>query len=133
MIPVKQTKLTDSEGNVHGNCFRACVASILDIEDIEEVPPFEDLGKDWYLALWEFLTERGYECDGCGDFEKWKNFEGVDGYYIVGGRSPREWVTKGHAVVYYRGELAHDPHPSNEGLVTEYEIYSITRKTDKNE
>jgi hypothetical protein len=56
MIPVMQTDLT-REG---GNCFSACLASMLEIS-IDEVPTFktDDAGY-WWDKVQEWLATRGY-------------------------------------------------------------------------
>lgn len=134
MIPIIQTKISSKDGSISGNCFRACIASILEI-DIDSIPAFEDMeaGK-WQIPFMNFLSENGYEFEGTGRFGNefhdnlFKTYEGVDGYIIVGGKSPREWVTRGHAVVYKNGEMVHDPHPSGEGLIELENYYMIERK-----
>lgn len=40
MIPVKQTILSDHTNNIYGNCLRACLASILEV-DIDSISTFE--------------------------------------------------------------------------------------------
>lgn len=112
MIPVDQTTF----GQPGGNCFSACVASLLDLP-ISEVPYFMDetSGVKWYAQLDAWLAPRGYYA---------LHFNIVDraaydrenlwpkGYYILGGKSPRG----DHAVVARGAEVVHDPHPSRDGL-----------------
>jgi len=57
MIPVQQT-IDRIPG---GDCFRACVASVLEMK-IDDVPHFCEDGKHdgvWYLAFRDWLKERG--------------------------------------------------------------------------
>lgn len=41
-----------------GDCFRACIASILDLE-IDDVPNFNEHGDDWWCAFGKWLASRG--------------------------------------------------------------------------
>lgn len=136
MKPITQTKVSSEDGSVSGNCFRACIASILEI-DIDSIPAFEDMkGGEWHMPFFKFLSENGYEFHGTGRFdnefhdELFKTYEGVDGYIIVNGTSPRKWVTRGHSVVYKNGVMVHDPHPSREGLVDLRDYYMIEKRKD---
>jgi hypothetical protein len=135
MIPLVQTKFSDTEKGIHGNCFGTCVASLLEL-DPATVPPFEDLpdGK-WFPPFWELLKNNGCRFGGTRhmrqrilDGEGWPDDigPGVDGYYIVGGGSPRGF-TRGHAVIYRAGEMVMDPHPSGAGLTGIWDIYMIER------
>lgn len=104
MRPVDQTTF----GYPDGNCWSACVASLLEMP-VHEVPWF--LGHDdWYAAFAAWLRPRGYYPVTVPWSEGWC----PEGFYILGGRSPRH----SHAVVAKGREIVHDPHPSREGLVT---------------
>lgn len=114
MIPVMQTKFTDIKKDIHGNCFRACVASLLEI-DIEAIPAWEDMGSDgsWADSYYSFLNQHGYDASGLminldWDGDWWNEVieatPGVDGYVIVGGTSPRSasfksWRRNNHGSV----------------------------------
>lgn len=133
MKPIKQTKISSEDGTIHGNCFRACIASILEI-DIDSIPAFEDMGTEWHMPFFKFLNENNLETDGTrykhiDSFEfDLINYEGIYGYIIVNGKSPRTYVTRGHSVVYKNGQMVHDPHPSNDGLLEIENFYMIKRK-----
>lgn len=135
MIPVTQTKISSPDGFISGNCFRACIASILEV-GIDDIPVLEEMGNKWHLPFMKFLSDNGYEFEGTGRFGNefhdnlFLKYEGVDGYIIVGGKSPREYVTRGHAVVYKDGKLAHDPHPSGEGVLQKEHYFMIIKKKD---
>lgn len=120
MKPVIQTKF-----NSEGNCFAACIASLLEC-DINEVPFLgkEESWEDYELRLNDFLKQR-YQLFMFAeyDIEYCKHFFEVDlkdTYYIVGGDAERGYY---HAVVYKNGHLAHDPHPSGVGLLNVQTVY----------
>ena len=134
MKPIIQTKISSEDGSINGNCFRTCIASILEI-DVDSIPAFEDMeGGQWQIPFMNFLSDNGCEFEGTGRFNNefhknlFENYEGVDGYIITNGTSPRAWVTRGHSVLYKNGKLVHDPHPSGEGLVELKDYYMIRRK-----
>lgn len=99
------------------NCFRACVATVLEIP-IEYVPHACD-GSTWdWDAFQDWLANRGLQAIEIG-------FGNGGTIYpvrkpvrcIISGSSPRECVTGRHAVVgsligIDGFELEHDPHPS---------------------
>lgn len=101
MKPVDQ----DIFGPELGNCWAACIASILELT-LSEVPNFGASGK-WFSETWNWLLDRGmasiYDGPGSG-------IQRPNCYHIVSGKSPRgDW---GHACVSLGTELVHDPHPS---------------------
>lgn len=109
MKPVDQTTF----GVPGGNCFSACVASLLELE-VEEVPYF--MGEpDWFFAFNRWLRPRGlYAMNFEGHPERFQGFVPDDARCILGGRSPRG----PHAVVgTMSGVTLHDPHPSRDGLL----------------
>lgn len=143
MKPVMQTRLSNPEGTVHGNCFTACVASILE-KAVEDIPDMQGDDGKWFKPFFDTITAHGLEyrgsrrrwwyLDECGPkkedpffFKDFEAFEGVDGFVIVAGPSPRDYVTRGHACVYKAGKLAHDPHPSGMGLKNIEYFYLLTK------
>lgn len=111
MTPVKQSKLYQGDGIHNGNCFAACLASLLDLP-LWMVPPFEDMFArgEWRQRVDEWLgkvyglkivLQEGHFIDDLPEF------------YIASGKSPRGVM---HAVIYSHGELAHDPHFSDAGI-----------------
>lgn len=113
----------DKDGNA-GDCLRASIASILDIEDPTTIPNFSDAGGNyaWWKVLRDWARERG------GDFVTVApNFpvpyEGDHLPYAIGsGPSPRgPWP---HSVVIdvETGDVVWDPHPSRAGLAGPVEI-----------
>ncbi len=124
MIPVTQTKVSvkNSLGNnvVNGNCFAACVASIIELP-ITEVPNVEvlfDLPDSlWFEVMGKFLESKGFELYT-------SNTPPEQGYYIANGVSPRGIL---HSCVYHNGELVWDPHPSHEGITSEKYYFLIDK------
>lgn len=122
MKPVTQTLFGGPDGPVEeiGNCYPACLATILDL-DLAEVPHVHQLHMDAEGALDEqlaFLLPRGLTCMRF-PWAQWLQRYMPGALAIFSGRSPRgDWL---HAVV---GEitadgwrLVHDPHPSGAGIV----------------
>lgn len=99
--PVDQT----TYGIHDGNCFPACVASILEIP-LERVP--RTFGPSADFLRW--LNERGLSATlyKAADFVP-------RGYAIAAGPSKR-FANRLHACVAYDGRVVHDPHFSREGL-----------------
>ncbi len=112
MKPIFQTTF----GKKTGNCFSACVASILELS-LEEIPSF----CVYYSP--SISAEK---------FDKWLSEKNLFtilvkfnknnppnkkymGYHIIAGQSPRYNCT--HAVVGYGDKILHDPHPDGDGLL----------------
>lgn len=123
MIPVFQTMTVGNNGE--GNCFNACIASILELplREVAQIHPrFEGdywgAWEDWFAERGLFMNHRGLR-DGS-----------PKGYAIASGRSTRLYpdghAKAGerihHACVVFNGELVHDPFPMKGGFddVTSY-------------
>jgi len=129
MTPVDMTILNHNpEKGIIGDCFRCCIASLLDLP-AEDVPHFcdydwEDKSPRWFVNLNRWLAPRGVSYielpvadDGPDSVVKWLSSAapfGFDVHHILGGTSPRGFD---HAVVARNGVISHDPHPSRAGLV----------------
>jgi hypothetical protein len=113
MIPVYQSKFIHIDGM--GDCFNACVASILElpIRDVSEVLP--DSPGVWYRNWQKFLKTKGYELEVCSlddppsgysilSVETEKQFP--EGHALAG-----QYVI--HACVAFGGSIVHDPYPIN--------------------
>lgn len=128
MKPVKQTIF----GERTGNCFAACIASILEVP-LDTVPNFcatsvTPEGQDWLMAANQWLAGKGLallDVDIQPDGSLGRINALSDGAYcIISGKSPRGEFS--HATVgRYRLDnksvthwldFVHDPHPSNEFL-----------------
>lgn len=106
MKPTDQTIF----GYPNGNCFAACVASLLEMP-IEEMPNHH--GKDnegWWTCWREWGTERNIS---------FINFQASDEYIphgltIASVKSPRGDFL--HSVVSWAGKAIHDPHPERTAM-----------------
>jgi len=112
MIPIDQEFVHDPSINQHGDCFRACLASVLEMPR-EEVPHFAQEANGVAHIFWnnamDWLEARGWEYVHS---PTWKPHEW---FHFISGPSPRgNGVT--HMVVGLNGEVVHDPHPSRAGL-----------------
>lgn len=112
MIPVYQTRTVANDGT--GNCYNACVASIMELP-LREVCQVLPADKDYWAQWRDWLYVRGLELNYHPlDQDVPKGYAIATGY---GGRFyPDDHEKAGdpilHAVVVFNGELMHDPFPS---------------------
>lgn len=99
---VKQTKF----GEPDGNCLEACFATLTGIP-LDDIPHF--LQATWFFRYRMWLRKRGWH------IEHFAAPTPLPGVAIAGGFSERGIR---HSCIYLDGELFHDPHPSNAGLVS---------------
>jgi len=103
-------------GDGRGNCFAACIASILELP-IEVVPNFcaNYKEREWFIELNKWIRRYGvgvtYFSDGPATLELISELW-PDAYSIVGGPTLRG----PHAVVYQGARMIHDPHAGESGL-----------------
>jgi hypothetical protein len=130
VIPVDQTTF----GMPGGNCFSACVASILELP-ISEVPyfmepppgcehaPAEPCGC-WWSGFLDWLAARGLTSHyfKAGDYP-WSGHP--PGYSIAGGLNASAGLP--HAVVALDGAQVHDPNPNRLGLAAVDDYFVIER------
>jgi len=119
MKPVKQTVF----GAPLGNCFAACVASLLEMS-IDEMPSLET---GHFTTIWnDWFRQRGI---GMADVKAGSGAY-FPGYCIASGKSPRGGLTPSgrpiiHAVICKDMNLVYDPHPDGgflDGTPTEYTL-----------
>ena len=121
MIPVDQIYFGDGrDGTTPGDCFRCCVASIMELPR-ERVPHFLAIGDPseddaWESAFIDFLAAYDLwpvtlDVGACTEADLTPV-----GYHIIGGMGPRGFP---HAVVGLNGQMVHDPHPGRDGLDVE--------------
>ena len=94
-----------------GNCFEACLASILE-KEVHEIPDIEKMGDNWIEIIKAYVAGFDWKMivDSYSPFE----LNGCEDPYIVSGPSPRGDFH--HAVIHQKGELIFDPYPGGEGL-----------------
>jgi len=126
-------KVMQTEFDDNGNCFEACVASILEL-DISEVPSVSDEFA-WFQIMDKFVSKYGYGLlllskHDISQSEVWYE----KAYVIVSGQSPRV-EGRLHSVVWQNGKMIHDPHPDGIGFKGEPEDYiifvALNAKADK--
>lgn len=136
MRPVHQDLFGAPDAEVVGNCYPACIASLLEC-DLSDVPHVYQLHRDNDAALTELLAwlqPRGFTimCHPWGDWvHRWLNGALV----IMSGKSPRgDWS---HAVIGRitadGWSLVHDPHPDGTGIVGEPETFEFIVKMMREE
>lgn len=118
MTPVDQTKVHDPDNGVLGDCWRAAVASVMDLP-LAEVPVLEH-ESDPYDALCRWACLRGFYLLGFAPDNP------PSGYSIAIGPSPRR-TDCSHCCVALDGQVVHDPHPSRAGL-PEIHAYEVIRR-----
>lgn len=120
-----QTTFSDPEAGTHGDCCRACVATLLQIDPAILPHPIKTEGV-WNMEFHRVLREMGYAIrsvtynpdmtpDCVIQDVNWSGFI-VPDLVMAAGPSPRgPWL---HAVVWHRPAhaMVHDPHPSRAGL-----------------
>src|SRR4051812_28515116 len=120
MKPVYQTIFGNGKnGQPSGNCFAASIASILELP-VEEVPNF-CAHEDFIQRLNSWLAPRGFfylEVQVAAGLKPEEIFMWA-GSHIISGDGPRGLR---HSVVGFAGVIAHDPHPSGAGLLTQEEF-----------
>lgn len=115
MIYEKQLVLHDPENGVWGDCFRACIASLLG-KRTEEVPHFFHDGCDGFEGtkrLNQFLRPMGSCFIEFGSFDTdWFEKVAINTlHHTIIGDSPRFPGTQ-HCVVGRNGQVCWDPHPN---------------------
>jgi hypothetical protein len=96
-----------------GDCFSACVASVLEIR-LDEVPLFQTPTHPGFMP---WLAERGLTAmmfDAAQSDKPAAEWLVPYGFSIAVGKSPSG--LHGHAVVAFDGEYFHDPSPKAKGL-----------------
>lgn len=125
MIPVDQTDF----GFERGNCFSACVASILEMP-LDDVPFFMT-GDDWWHKFTVWCTQHGVEPIYVLGYPPpvYLNRPELFRHYILSGHSPRlpGDPTKLHSTVAFDTEIVHDPHPDRTGLLSRDDCIFLRR------
>jgi hypothetical protein len=110
MRPVFQTEVSSDRGD----CLRASVATILDLE-ISQVPHFKLFDRKWHTVLVGFLNSVGYQFHGSGRAKSHKmpeKYPHIDGYVLASVQS-KSFPGCTHSVVMdLKGRIVHDPNPN---------------------
>ena len=111
MRKLEQTRLHNPPESI-GNCFPTVIACFLDLDSPEDVIQIQEKYKedDWNIQLYNWLQDRGW------GLETIEGHKFDDTYYTVTGDTVRG---NSHICIYKNGKLHHDPHPSQDGLITE--------------
>jgi hypothetical protein len=116
MKPIHQTTF----GQDNGNCFSACIASILEVP-LGTVPNFcKDSTGNWRENTNIWLAQFGLayiDIHLAGDLRD--NLVDYWGYHVIAGKGPRGVQ---HAIVGYKGVPYFDPHPSGKMLLPDQEL-----------
>jgi hypothetical protein len=110
----------------YGNCYNACLATIVGCT-IEETPQFIHKdgkstldGVHWWTGTQRWLRKLGFNSS--------HEHDPPDVPCIAQGGSPRGNAS-GHCVVWDKGQMVHDPHPSRDGLTDIESWIVITKET----
>jgi hypothetical protein len=107
-----------------GNCFSACVASILELP-IESVPDFDNDIKDddSWLEKWQiWLRERGLQFLCLKHNVEYEPY--TMGYAIVS-KSNAGYSDNGHAFIVYEGKPFFDPKTGKSNLLDTWDYWYI--------
>jgi hypothetical protein len=125
---VDQEFLSDPDNGVSGDCWRACLASLLAVPR-DSVRHFvaED-GADWLGATTGWLRKM-YNFTLVESAPEFPIANSIAMYVILMGMSPRNI---GHAVLANadNGAIVHDPHPSRDGLAWSTKVFALTHWRD---
>lgn len=113
----------------NGNCFPACLATVLGLK-LEDIPNFAMASKGDRTKYWElvkdYLTTIGYK-HTLVPFRRVKGTPQLNGLVIVIGSAP---TGSTHSVVYRDGSLFHDPHPNGNGVMPDQAVILEISKRD---
>jgi hypothetical protein len=129
MIPVDMTTKHEPPNSI-GDCFPCCIASILELPRDAVPHVYEGEGwldetgavgmnrlQEWLASQGLYYLEFGIKAEHLPDWTKFLNC-----HYVFSGMSPRGFR---HATVGHKGAMAHDPHPSRDGVVPDAGEYSL--------
>ena len=119
MKEVNQSILHDPDNGKNGDCWRASIASVLELP-IEDVPHFADMNiREGRMSELKLLAKHGFTAytiygeKSMNDHPKMLPDDNE--YYFAIGPSPRNKDIN-HQVVCHKGKIVHDPHPDKTGL-----------------
>lgn len=115
MTPTKQTILGSK-----GNCFAACIATILDC-DIGAIPDLNayEESNEWMGVLNKWLEDKRLSYfEARVARSDMKDFFGTGDYYHTILGPTKQSATIHHCVVGRKGEIVFDPHPTPLDLIS---------------
>lgn len=132
MIPVHQTEIHDPDNDKYGDCYRACLASVLELP-ITEVPhiarmqaegkgTFWEIANEWLASKGLFVLQVRHQYGEAHPFP-FGYCAGHAMYHILSSPSPRQPDAIWHSVVACNGVMVFDPHPDQTGLTPQCEKY----------
>ncbi len=132
MIKIRQKHL-NVPGEQVGDCWRACIASILECGVGVFPDPNDFSDEPWSVyhdEVVKVLNSRGYKLDAY-TVESVEQGELNAEYLIAVGTSPRstDLNALNHAVVWRDG-VAHDPHPDQTGII-DVKLFEILRPIEQ--
>ena len=117
----------DPDNGLQGDCARASIASLLNVEKVTDVPHFAEDRPD-AVTFWRRIEDYLHEKElhiiemrihGMLSLEQCLNSicqsTTVASYFMLSGESPRHKGSN-HMVVCQGGRIVHDPHPDDTGL-----------------
>ena len=117
MIPVFQTLTVANDGR--GNCFNACLASLLELPLREVADILPSTEGDWHEQWRVWIASQGYRLEHHIPDDDENEFDPPRGYsiasvytdriYPAGHKKVGERIS--HAVIMFDGALVHDPFP----------------------
>lgn len=133
MTPLRQTRFYDPTlpaDQQRGNCLQAVLASLLD-SPLDAVPHFvqdhvdhdgdNNPEWDWWHRMVAWLAERGW---GMHHALPLSDYPGE--HLAVSGPSPRGNGIH-HITIYRDGDMVHDPHPDDTGILAETHAWGLHR------
>ncbi len=120
MNKVNMSVMHDPDNGVYGDCQRACIASLLEI-DLKDIPHFyvTDNDDDFFYSLNSYLAAKGlFHLETTTIDFSLPQFKGMcNVYHLIYGKTIRGTQ---HATVGLNGVIIHDPHPSKVGLDVDF-------------
>jgi len=134
MKPIKQ-KYFHIPNVQNGDCWRACIASVIEC-DINELPsmPIDESWSEYCQKMDKRLAELGWE--NCQYpvrriTEDLLASPDTNGYVLALGKSPRfnSSIERINHYVVWKNGIVHDPHPENQGImdIIDFEIMKKIR------
>lgn len=135
MTPHKQLFLHDPDNHIYGDCWRTCIACLLNIKP-EQVPHFytkemqdaeqvQTKMNEWLNAGYGLKTvDIPFLGDSLEDVQQCFKVRNDGVHYILTGKSKNSNVN--HCVICRNGEIIHDPAIDDSGIAAPCDLVSIS-------